>query len=113
MGVPGRHLYCEGKGRASGHQATRLLLVLRKSIPDWVGSVTGKGWEQGSHPRPSPPHLRENLGIGQREDKEGLQVDKLNLLWRLTGEICKLGKNPFLPVPSFKSQQAVQEPLSH
>lgn len=87
MGVPGRHLYCEGKGRASGHQATRLLLVLRKGIPEWVGSVIGKGWEQGS-----PPPVK-TLGLARRKTRRGCKLDKLNFLWGLMGEILELGKN--------------------
>lgn len=48
-----------GKGRASGHQATRLLPVLKKRIPDWVEGVTEKAWEQGGSVR--------EPGIGQRD----------------------------------------------
>lgn len=87
MGVPGRHLYCEGKGRASGHQATRFLLVPRKGIPEWVGSVIGKGWEQGRAPV-------KTLGLARGKTRRGCKLDKLNFLWGLIGEILKLGKKP-------------------
>lgn len=61
-----------GKGRASGHQATGLLPVLRKRIPDWVGGCDSEGMLTGTVPA--------RTWDWPEGDQEGCKQDRLNFL---------------------------------
>lgn len=69
---------------------------------DWEGMGTREG-------------PMKTLGLARGKTRRGCKLDKLNFFWgELIGEILKFGKNPpLLPISSFKSQHAMQEPLSH